>query len=479
MSNAAIISITIDKSQQGSLVLQLYDALLTRINDRLFQPGFRMPSSRQFALELGVSRSTVVSAFDQLVAEGFLEPRKGSGLYVLDVGEIPYLPGGTSNARRNETYVKDRQSVEERPLPFSNGVPDMRLFPYKSWARQVSRVARQMPWAFVENETGFGDYSLRYELAKHLLEWRGIPASPDQIVITAGARDAVELILKTIAGKQDAIAIEDPGYLPLQTIAESTGAETIYLAIDSHGAIPPTESENQPAPIATVLTPSFQFPLGATMPTGRKNSFLELAERHGSWIIEDDFDSEFRYSGQPVTAMASRDGLNRVVYIGSFSKIFSSGLRIGFLVAPVALLDAVRHTQAKFGSRASSAPQRALAGFLENGEFHRHLRKMKRIYGARRASFIGRLKSELGAHISFLDNPAGMQLAVYFKKPVDDLALARQALKQGLSCAPLSRYYRKFPSKRGLVLGFCSHGEAEFEKPMQDLGELVHRSISY
>ena len=457
------MAISLDRNLPGSLVQQLYTALLEAINSRLILPGFRLPSSRQFAQELGISRSTVLSAYDQLIAEGFLEPRRGSGLYLLDVGATPFSPEATNRSPFSQPEGRALAS-NDRPLPFANGMPDMRLFPHRAWARQVSRVARQMPWAFVENETGFGDLELRTQLANHLLHWRGIAADPDQIVITAGARDAVELILRTVAGKRNYVALEDPGYLPLQYICEGTGAKPIYMAMDHSGAIPLKETTDQAPPVATVLTPSFQFPLGITMPTTRRNQFLELAARYDSWVIEDDFDSEFRYSGQPVTAMASRDGLNRVIYIGSFSKIFSSGLRIGFMVVPHPLLDRLRHTQAKFGSRASSAPQRALAGFLESGEFHKHLRKMRRIYAARRANFVRTLQARLGDHIHFLDNPAGMQLAVQLSHRRDDVAIAHKASKRGMACAPLSTYFRKASPRYGLVLGYCSHTEAELER---------------
>jgi len=447
MTNATLLSIVLDKNLKQPLFQQLYTSLSQAIAKGAISPGIRLPSSREFAGELQVSRSTVITAYDQLVAEGYVSPVRGSGLYVLDIGEA-----GKAITSKSVPQSRDANPVKT-PAPFQHGIPDMRLFPYKSWGRHVSRAVRDSPQAFVSTAGSFGDMRLRKAIAGHLEQWRGFTASPSQIIITAGASDALELCLRMFQDVGKTVALEDPGYYPFHNVIASLGFQPMWLPVDDSGAVPPLIDKLAPPPVLTVLTPSHQFPLGGTMPTARRNEFLRLAAQSESWILEDDFDSEYRYSGRPIPALATLDHLKRVIYVGSFSKIFTSGLRIGYMVVPEQLIEKMASNLDAFGSRASAAPQRPLATFIEDGEFHRHLRRMRRTYSARRLRFIELLQSHLDDVVSFADHGAGMQIAVAFPDLHDDRSLAAAAQAQGIYCVALSTYFVRHPPKQGWQAG--------------------------
>ncbi len=465
----SINALILDAEDQRPLVQQIFVALSQRIAARTIAPGTRLPATRNLAKELGVSRSTVVQAYEQLAAEGYVRPRPGSGYFACDVGDAEALYALSQPHPPNPSGV----GVEEAVLaakPDFPGIPDMRLFPHAAWAKHVVRTARQSAASMRGSVERFGLRRLREAVATHLSAWRGVDASADQIIITAGAGDALDLCLRSLTRDRRAIALENPTYPPLFNMATGMELELHWMEVGEAGALLP---ETAAGPVVTVLTPSYQFPLGGAMPRSQRLAFLERAERDEGWIIEDDFDSEFRYAGRPIPALASLDPGQRVIYVGSFSKIFSSGLRIGFIVVPHSLIPVFKETLARFGQRASLVSQWPIAAFIEDGSFHRHIRRMRRIYGERRQVFVDAYRAGLPSQVTFTDHRAGMQIALRFPPGSDDRELAERAAGTGLTCLPLSGFYHKAPVRSGLLVGFSTIAPEEALRPLADLMNIL------
>lgn len=455
-----ISALILDPEDPHPLVRQIYGALAKRIASGLIRPHARLPATRNLAKDLGVSRSTVVQAYEQLAAEGFAESRPGSGFFACDVGDVEAHchPPQRETARVQQPVVLAPTGEGEFP-----GLPDMRLFPHAAWAKHVSRTARQSAQSMLSTADPFGLDRLRTAIAGHLSVWRGIEATPEQIIITAGASDGLELVLRTLAKDGRGVALENPTYLPLYAMVVGMQLDPIWMEVGETGAVLPHQGIR---PSVTVLTPSYQFPLGGAMPRNRRLAFLERASEDNGWIVEDDFDSEFRYAGRPIPALASLDRNQRVIYIGSLSKVFSSRLRIGYAVIPENLLPAFRQTIRRYGQRASIAPQWPIATFIEDGSFHRHIRRMRRIYGERRQAFIDRFRRDLPAEVTFVDHRAGMQIALHLPTAWDDCAISREAVRRGVNCLPLSSFFLKRPARSGLLVGFTT-------VPQEDAGNRV------
>lgn len=460
------LAFSIDRSSRTPVFEQICRHLRTQAASGQLREGTRLPPTRAFAEELGVSRSTIVTAYEQLVAEGYLDSRQGSGFTVCRMGDVELAPPPVP-------AVADRPAEEAGPpLPFQAGQPDMRLFPHRQWAKAISRLARTRPENLLAGGGPFGCFALRQAVAAHVRDWRGIEASPHQIVVTAGSGDGLELCLRALAATGDGVGLENPGYPPLRHFAASMGLRPVDLAVDEEGARLP---EGNADLRLVVLTPSHQFPLGGAMAPGRRLALIRWAEERQGWIIEDDYDSEFRYAGRPIPAMAGFDGLKRTIYVGSFSKIFSNSLRLGYLIVPEGLVDRFRAALAQFGGKASYLPQQALADFIESGEFYRHLRRMRRIYGERRKVLLQGLAAGFGDRGWFRDHQAGMQQVFHLDGRYPDREVARRARALGLTIAPLSDFAAGDPPFNGLVLGYCAFTPEELNAGLDNFRRLLDR----
>jgi len=458
MSHATFLAIDLDARQPKPLFQQLYEAISQHIRARDIKAGDRLPASRAYAAEIGVSRATVLAAYDQLIAEGYAESRQGSGVFASDIGTV--AAGWTAAKQACPAPVPN----QSRPQPFDHGVPDMRAFPHRQWAQYAGRVARSESGGLIDTPPLFGDPVLRRAIADHLRDWRGVSVSPDQVVVTAGAGDAMELVLQCVAADGALVGLENPGYPVLEQACRMLGNPVQWLAVDGAGACVSA------APLAlSVMTPSCQFPLGMTMPIARRQAHLAGQ----GWIVEDDFDSEFRYAGTPVPALMAMDRAQKVIYLGSFSKVFSSGLRLGYLVFPVRLIEQVQTVLRARGNRASVMPQRVLGRFMEDGAFHRHVRKMRRLYRSRRAVFLEGLAARLDGALQYRDYGAGMSVALKFTAPLDESALHRALQEAGLRCPMLSGYYSVGQDQQGMLCGFCAFDEAEISGGLARLEKVL------
>ena len=395
-----------------------------------------------------------MAAYDQLIAEGYATTRQGAGVFATDIGTVAkeWLP---------QPKYPQAKAPQIKPVRlFSHGIPDMRAFPHAQWAQYVGRVARSEANGLSEITDSFGDWPLRSAIAAHLRDWRGVSVSPEQVVITAGSGDAMELILQTVAPSNAWIGLENPGYPMLARVCESLGKRLHWLAVDAQGACLPTRDV-----AVSVITPSCQYPLGGAMPVARRQAHLAAAK----WLIEDDYDSEFRYSGLPVPALMAMDQSQKVIYLGSFSKVFSTGMRIGYLVLPAPLITPMRDVIGQRGVRASAMPQRVLARFMEDGAFYRHVRKMRRLYRGRREQFLAGIRDRFEGMLTFQDHGAGMSIALQYAAPVDATQVQRNLQVADLSCASLASYYSGSGAKDGLLCGFCAFDEAEISQGLKQM----------
>jgi len=434
----ALFALTLERAgppMTGQLVAALRDMILSG----LAGPGMRLPPSRRWAEELSVSRMTVVMAVEQLVAEGYLAARQGSGTFV--AADLPHLrPAGP---------VADGPDADgARPYPvLTPGVPDTRLFPHGRWAQHLAQAWRQPDAALLERPDPMGWPPLRAAIAAHLRAWRGIACSAGQVAITSGAGEAAEILSLALWAAGAKVVMEDPGYAPIARVLREAGRVPVPVRVDDEG-LPPDAAEGA---AAVLLTPSRHYPLGVTLPLPRRLALLDWAERTGGTIVEDDYDGEYRYQGQPLPAIMQLDrGAGRVIYLGSFSKLLSPALRLGYMVIPPGLLPQVRARMAATGPRASLVPQPALAGFMQSGDFAIHLRRMRRVYAAR--------QQVLREALDLPPDPGGMHLVLPLPGQ-DDKALAREAGRAGLGVRALSGYAVLPDPPRGLALGYAAFDE--------------------
>ncbi|OIQ45652.1 MAG: aspartate aminotransferase [Roseobacter sp. MedPE-SW] len=444
--------------------------------------GSKLPPTRVFATELGVSRSTIVTAYEQLVAEGYLSSQQGSGYRLCASGDVeltqvqnlaaPATPSPPVPASPRLGVQPNSSAVR----PFRAGTPDMRLFPYRQWAKTVARICRSDPQSMFLGGSGFGSFALRQSICDHVAEWRGISARPEQVIVTAGATDALEICLHALAEAGDGVALEDPGYRPLQAFITAQGLVPDYLRVDDSGAVLPS---GPGAPRLAILTPSHQFPLGGAMSPARRMEFIQWASETEAWIIEDDYDSEFRYAGRPIPAMAGFDQLHRTLYVGSFSKIFSNALRLGYLILPEPLVGRFSNSIQRFAPKASSMPQQPLADFIDKGEFYRHLRRVRRIYAERRRFLLDHLAQDFSAYGYCVDHQAGMQVVFHLTCDLQDREICARARDLGLSIEALSEFVQapkpEGTAYNGLLLGFCGYSAPELEEGLGLLLQVLQR----
>lgn len=469
MLNLGSLAFQLQRGSKTPLFVQLCDQIRQRIVSGRLARDLRLPASRNLAAELGLSRSTVVTAYEQLVAEGYIEGRPGSGYFVCRLGESdsPQARGKSpANSRENEKIGT--------PPAFSHpGYPDHRLFPYRPWARSIARSARLTPTALIRSTSPFGSESLRKSIAQYLSDWRGLGVQPEQVLITAGSIDALETCIRTLATGGDSVAMENPGYQPLKNIIVNQGMQIEWLRVGPRGAELPVSDPRKTTAKLAVLTPSHQFPLGGAMPPDRRLEFQQWAGETGAWIIEDDYDSEFRYAGRPIPAMASMDNSGRTIYVGTFSKVFSVSLRLGYLIMPVQLISEFATTLARFGIKAALPCQPALADFIDNGDFYRHIRRVRRIYAERRKTLLEQVQARLSEHVTHEDHHAGMHIATRLICNLDDQGIAALAAERGAPVSPLSSHYGSGAAEKGLLLGFCPYTEAEIETNIATLAGII------
>lgn len=467
-------------SGDPSLQEQLYSAIRKAVLAGEWLPGERLPSSRTLAADLGLGRNTIVAAIERLVAEGYLETRRGAGLFV--AADLP-PEGIAETAAKAAAPVLSRRSDRFAPLhaegesflgqlparPFATGPLALDEFPLDLWRRLTAQTLRGPGAArLLANGPAQGLPELRQNLSGYLTNSRGVICTPHTIVVVSGAQQALDLIGRLLLDPGDAVAVEDPGYVGLREALAGVGAKLHPVPVDAQGFDPAVLARLQPAPKLVMLTPSHQFPLGMTLPLARRLALLAEARARNLWIVEDDYDCEFRYGGPPLQALQGLDGGERVLYVGTFSKVLFPGLRLGYVVLPPALVEGFLRLKATADGFAPPLSQAVLARFIAEGHLAQHVRRMRVLYRKRRAALLETLQREAADLFELGASEAGLHLAVRFRDGRDDRAAAETARAAGLSVMPLSRYAIARPVS-GLVLGFAAFPEAELAAAVQRL----------
>jgi GntR family transcriptional regulator/MocR family aminotransferase len=455
-ADAAAAALSLDRGDSRPLHAQLDAQLRHMILSGRMPPGARLPSSRTLAEELGASRATIVLAYDQLVSEGYVEGRQGAGVFV-----SPSLPeqalqvASSPSAKRHPP--RSAAAPQPQPVRPFMAAADPSLFPYRHWARLLHRIWRNPRPELIGTMDPFGWPDLRAAIARHLGEWRGIACQAEQIIITSGAVDAIDLIARCAFAPGDTVCVEEPGYPTLRHALRRAGLAPVPVLVDAEGFDPDRARRHQ-AMRGAVVTPSRQFPLGVTMPLRRRLALLDWAAGAGGYIVEDDFDSEYRYEGSPLPALMSLDRHGRAIYIGSFSKVLSPTLRLGFVVAPERLLAAMREHLKLRGAMASLVPQPALAELIGEGGYATHLRRTRRIYARRLAALLAQ-RDRLDGLLELSPTSAGMHvvadLAPGLVRRMSDREAAGRAADGDVPTAPLADFYELRPQRRALLLGFA------------------------
>ncbi|ESY88956.1 transcriptional regulator [Mesorhizobium sp. LNHC220B00] len=473
-------ALIIDRAIDEPIHRQLYRQIGAMIRERRLAPGSELPSSRALAEDLGLARNTIVAAYDQLATEGYLASRQGARPVVIDLPVNSTDQGGKPTAmaihrppsRRGESLMRQpfHHGAPGR-FAFHPGMPDPQNFPFGVWGRLLARRAT------FGADMLFGTYhvtglpALKEAIAGYLISARGVRCSPEQIVITTGAQAAFDLLARLLLDPGDTVWLEEPGYYAAKATFTVAGANIVPLVVDRDGW-----QMNQPevSPRLIYVTPACQHPLGITMRMDQRLRLFEIAERNNSWIIEDDFDGEYRFQGRPVPAIQSMDYADRVIYVGTFAKLLFPALRLGFMVLPAALCEGIPHALSTTGQFAPLLLQAALADFIDEGHMTRHLKRMRRIYAERRKLFYELCQTELADHMTLSAAEAGIQVVAWLHESCDDRAVVQCADKLGVNASPLSKYYWS-SSGNGLVLGYAACNKADSEAGIRRLRQAIEQ----
>ncbi len=445
---------------RGEHATRIYRQLLDAILDGRLREGTRLPATRTLAAQLDVSRTTVALAYERLVAEGYLTGRVGAGTFVAD-GVRPQSADAVSRVEQHgpspramwaSVPLADTSVADTGRYAFAIGLPDLRLFPFEAWRRLVTRELRV-------SSLGTGDYAepeglpaLRSAIARHYGITRGLRASPDDVLVTQGAQQAIDLVARVLVDPGATVAIEDPGYPPARHAFATAGARVVGVPVDGDGLV----VDALPAQARVVyVTPTHQFPLGVALSTARRAALLAWARRHGAVVVEDDYDSEFRFSERPLQPMHSIDRFHSVVYIGTFSKTMFPALRLGFLIAPPSLRTALRTAKQLTDWHTDTVSQAALARFIDEGLLARHIRRAAHHYAARRE----RIRSWLAERADRLESlpcTAGLHVTALATASTEaDVETAvRRASQSGVVVRSLAPFHVDTPVRPGLMLGY-------------------------
>lgn len=471
-----------DKNDSLPLYRQIYDAIRKAILSGEFASKMQLPATRNLAQNLGVSRITVVNAYEQLFAEGYLEGKTGSGTFV--ASELPEDLLQTAKSKLKKSVFKQNTPLNLSPFgeklvskdietirgqmvvkfqPFQNGLTAVEHFPFEIWSRLASRYYKNPPRSIL----GYGDpqgfLPLRQAVAGHLKSARGVNCSAEQVIITSGAQQALDLTARIFLSANDAVLIEDPCYLEARNSFSATGAKIVPVDVDEEGLNLQRMSKAGEEAKLVYVTPSHQYPLGATMSLSRRLALLDWARAKNAWIIEDDYNSEFRYSGRPLASLQGLDKTGRVIYIGTFSKTIFPSLRIGCAVVPPELVDVFTSARALNDVHSSLIEQAILAEFIAEGHFARHVRRMRSLYEKRQKFLVSECEKELSGLLEVRKADAGMHLVGWLTEGASDRIIAEKAAEKGLIIAPISSYSTKQIPRGGFILGYTAFDEAQIK----------------
>ncbi|PMS16115.1 DNA-binding protein [Trinickia dabaoshanensis] len=459
-------------------------------------PGTKLPSSRMLADDLDIARNTVLRVYDQLTAEGYVLSTTGSGTYVADTRPDASAVRPRCAPRANEPS-KPREALAQQSLSargrrligragvapkqwgaFMPGVPDVTEFPARTWSRLQARLWKEANPDLLTYSPGSGYRPLRRALSDYLRVARSVKCSPDQIIITTGIHQSMDLAVRLLADVGDRAWVEEPCYWGARSVLQAAGLELDPMPVDNEGLNPRGPALSAPPRIA-VVTPSHQYPLGMVMSLARRRTLLEYARQHGVWIVEDDYDSEFRYGSRPIASLQGLDEAGRVIYVGSLGKILYPGLRIGYMVAPEHLVDTFRTGVAELYREGQLMHQAVLAEFIMDGYLTSHVRRMRTMYGERRQILIDAITARFGDALPVMGDEAGLHFVLGLPDGTDDRAITSAAFEAGVIVRPLSTYYsHEDAAKTGLLLGYACVPHERIGPAFDALARVIERHIA-
>jgi GntR family transcriptional regulator/MocR family aminotransferase len=464
---AELYALEVDRAGDTPVFRQIYLRLRSAILSGALRRSTKLPSTRELATQLGVSRSAVVAAFEQLLAEGYAFVRKGAGTYIAADLPEPFDPirsrkkRPTALARMPDSirdlsgFVDVTAQGDERPFNLGRTLVDARTA--ELWRKLTARTLR----SFGRHHLGYGDPHGMIELRKSICDYlqaaRGVQCEPEQIVVTAGTQQAVDIVARVTQGPDREVWIEDPSYSLTRLALVAAGAKICPIPVDQHGVDVAEGIRRAPNARAVFITPSHQFPKGVVLSMARRLELLAWARESGAFIVEDDYASEFRYGGRPLASLQGLDDAERVIYIGTLNKALFPGIRLGYAVVPQALLHAFVVARYLMDRQPSSLCQAVVMAFMEEGHFAAHIRRMRELYRNQRDVLVAALGRRLADELTVEPPDQGMHLVAYTRRGLSDVTLARAARDHGIVVHAMSRLYVEAPAQSALMLGFSGY----------------------
>ena len=479
--------IALNREEAGPLHRQIYEGFRAAILRGDLRAGQRVPSSRNLASELGVSRIPVLNGYAQLLAEGYFESRSGSGTFVsaslpdqMSLCERPVTRPASIDSGPRPVARRDALLPGRGRVPWLDGwgafglhQPAFEHFPFRIWSSLVTRHLRSPRISSLRTVDPLGSERFRIAVCTYLRTARAVRCEPDQVMIVAGSQQALDISARALLDPGSAVWVEEPGYRLGRAVFVGAGCRLIAVPVDRDGLDVAAGMRKCRKPRAAYVTPSHQYPLGATMTASRRLQLLNWAQTSGAWIIEDDYDSEYRYESMPVASLQGLDHSGRVIYIGTFSKVMFPSLRLGFVVIPPDLVEhfvAVRYSMDIFPPYLT---QEAVTDFMCEGHFARHVRRMRCLYSERRTTLVESIHQEFGSMIEVHGAEAGMHLTVTLPQGFSDQEIAATAARRGLWLWPLSPAYLESPSRQGFILGFGSTASTQIPAAVRHLRSIL------
>ena len=475
------LRLPLDETSAEPLYRQLYHGLRRAILEGQLAPGSRLPAGRALAARLGVARVTVTQAYAQLSAEGLAESRRGAGTFVsAALGEeqtraapAAFTPQLSQWGVRLATLPLEAAHPRGRlEIDFGFGRSFTHIFPYDIWRRLLARYLSTDDVMLSRYGSAAGFLPLRQALADYLGRQRGLNCTPEQVIIVSGAQQALDILARLLLRPGDEALVETPGYSDAFALLEMNGATLVPMPVDEEGFPVERLAEHRRARLAFV-TPAHQFPRGGTLPLGRRQALLAWAEANGALIIEDDYDGELRYDGHPLSALQGLDRHGHVVYLGTFSKVLFPALRLGYVVLPPALVGAFSQAKGLVDRGAPTLTQAAVADFIAEGHFERHLRRLRAAYGERRAALEEALQAFLPDEVSFSHVPAGLHIMAYLNPACGEIEIIERAAAAGVGVYPGRPYHLQQPAPPSILLGFSGLNTEQIHEGVRRLAEVI------
>jgi GntR family transcriptional regulator/MocR family aminotransferase len=469
------LTIALDQGGETPIYRQLYDWFQRAIVEGRLRPGQRVPSTRSLAAELKISRIPVLTAFEQLHAEGYLESVIGAGTRVAPAmpeqtvrlpPRKPSEPRDEPRTRRVSHAAEAAMASGDSPQSFNAfrvSQPALDAFPTGVWSSILARHARRPAPELMEYSDPMGYAPFREAIAEYLGVARAVRCDASQVMIVAGSQQGLQIAARALLDPGDAVWVEEPGYFGAHRAFGMAGAELTPVPTDGQGLDVQEGVRLRGDARAAYVTPSHQYPLGVTMSASRRIRLLNWASEVDAWIFEDDYDSEFRFASRPIASLQGVDEDRGVIYLGTLSKVLFPALRIGYLVIPKDLVEAFRCVRMAMDIFPSMLFQAALNDFIREGHFARHIRRMRMLYMSRCETLVGAIQRHLGGRLQLVSAQAGMHLAGFLPSDVDDTVISRRAFEAGVSAMPLSACYLSHPARSGLVLGYGGADDAAIE----------------